>query len=163
VKIMGVDPGGRGALALLSPIGLEVQDMPVFEIPRGKGFRRELDVHRLVDLLNYWAPDVCWFEQVGGMEGDSAASAFSFGHITGACEALVKAQGSRFERVAPHVWKKAMKLRGGPVGKDQSRARATDLFPANAADFRRKQDDGRAEAALLAEYGRVVATQGVFA
>ena len=161
MRVLGVDPGGKGALALLTPEGLRVEDMPVFLVPRGRSAKVELDVHGLIALLRGWGPDVCWFEQVGGTEGDSASSAFNFGRITGACEALVKASGARFERVAPHVWKKTMKLRGGAIGKDEARARATDLFPANAAEFRRKMDDGRAEAALLAEYGRRHA-MGVF-
>lgn len=167
MKIVGIDPGGRGALALLQDGRLsDVMDMPVFEVSRGKGVKRELDVHGLVFLMRTWAPDVVWFEQVGGMEGDSPSSAFNFGRIAGAAEAIVKGMsGARFEFVAPHVWKKAMKLTG--KGKDDSRARACALWPGMAQHFRRKMDDGRAEAALLAEYGRVSAlakdnTQGVF-
>jgi len=51
--------------------------------------------------------------------------------------------------VRPVVWKKAFSL-----GKDKeaSRLRAQQLFP--AADLRRKKDHGRAEALLLAWYGR---------
>jgi crossover junction endodeoxyribonuclease RuvC len=51
--------------------------------------------------------------------------------------------------VRPVVWKKAFSL-----GKDKeaSRLRAQQLFP--SADLRRKRDHGRAEALLLAWYGR---------
>lgn len=153
MRILGVDPGGRGALALLDgPRLVAVEDMPVFEVSRGKGKRLELDAHGLVRLLRRWEPEVCWFEQVGGMPGDAPSAAFQFGRIAGATEALVKASGARFEFIMPHLWKKAMGLIG--TAKDDSRAMATHLWPNHAETFARKKDDGRAEAALLAEYGR---------
>jgi crossover junction endodeoxyribonuclease RuvC len=52
--------------------------------------------------------------------------------------------------VTPQSWQKAVGARGG---KDASRARAAELFPAYAANFTRKKDDGRADAALIAWYG----------
>jgi hypothetical protein len=49
------------------------------------------------------------------------------------------------------------------TAKDQSRAKATNRWPGFAKQFSRKMDDGRAEAALLAEYGRQKLHQeGVF-
>lgn len=162
MRILGVDPGGYGALALLDGAVLKhVADMPVFQVTRGKGVKRDLDVHGLVRLLDDWQPEACFFEQVGGMEGDSPSSAFTFGRIAGAAEALVKRSGARFEFVMPHVWKKAMGLIG--TAKDDSRAKATNLWPGHAADFARKRDDGRAESVLLAEYGRrKMHEQGIF-
>ena len=159
MKVLGVDPGGSGALALLSPAGLEVADMPVFLVQRGKSAKAELDTHALIAMLAAWSPDVCYFEQVGGIPGQSAPAAFNFGRIAGACEAVVKASGARFVFTPPRVWKKAMGVSGD---KDEARAKATNLFPARAADFRRKKDDGRAEAALLAEYGRRLEQGSIF-
>jgi hypothetical protein len=56
------------------------------------------------------------------------------------------------------------------AGKDASRSLAANTFSAYAALFRRAKDDGRAEAALLAEYGRRlelpaarIVTQDIFA
>lgn len=163
MKVLGVDPGGSGALALLTDSGRQVQveDMPVFRVTRGKSAKAELDVHGLIGLLREWAPDACYFEQVGGMQGDSPSSAFNFGRIAGAAEAIVKASGSRFVFVAPHVWKRDMGLI--KAAKDDSRAKATDMWPAAASAFRRKKDDGRAEACLLAEYGRrQLLKEGIF-
>lgn len=150
MRILGVDPGGSGALALLTPEELRISDMPVFLVKRGKSAKPEIDVHALLALLDEWKPHVCYFEQVGGIPGQSASAAFNFGRIAGSCEAIVKTY-ARFVFVTPATWKKAMGVSGD---KDDSRAKATNLFPARAADFRRKKDDGRAEAALLAEYGR---------
>ena len=150
MRILGVDPGGFGALALLTKAGLEVSDMPVFMVRRGRSDKPELDVHSLVELLAAWQPDVCYFEQIGGMDGQSASAAFNFGRAAGACEALVKSCGAKFVFVTPQMWKRRMKIRG----KDDARAMATNLWPGNAADFRLKKHIDRAEAALLAEYGR---------
>jgi hypothetical protein len=150
VRVVGVDPGGFGALALLTKEGLTVTDMPVFMVRRGKSDKPELDVHQLIDLLAMWQPDVCYFEQIGGQTDQSAPAAFNFGRITGACEALVKSCGAKFVSVTPLKWKRAMNIRG----KDDARAMATNTWPANAQDFRLKKHLDRAEAALLAEYGR---------
>ena len=127
--------------------------MPALQVARGRGTRTEVDVHALGDLLTEWSPDICYFERVSGMEGDGVSQAFNFGRAAGAAEAIVKRQGARFVFVTPPVWKKAMGL--VRVAKDDSRAKAMDLWPARAAEFRRKKDDGRADAALIAEYGRL--------
>ena len=162
MRIIGVDPGGSGALALLNGPDLEaVADMPVFAVTRGNGIKRELDVYGLVDLLASWNPNVVFFEKVGGQTGESASAAFNFGRITGAAEAVCKTLEVRFEDVAPHVWKKHMRLTG--KAKDDARLLATNRWQSHAAAFRRKMDDGRAEAALLADYGRqMLMREGIF-
>lgn len=154
MRICGVDPGGSGALALLTRGGLDLQvaDMPVFRVARGKGTKVEIDVFGLSDLLQDWAPDACFFERVGGMEGDAPSAAFNFGRAAGAAESLMKLTGARFQFVTPPQWKKGMGL--VRKAKDDSRALATSLWPRRAADFRLKKNDGRAEAALIAEFGR---------
>ena len=53
--------------------------------------------------------------------------------------------------VTPNAWKKAMQLN---AGKDASRAKAAQMWPQQAGEFSRVKDDGKAEAALIAEYGR---------
>ena len=40
-------------------------------------------------------------------------------------------------------------------GKDGSRLRAMELFPAYADRFKRVKDDGRSDAALIAYYGTI--------
>jgi crossover junction endodeoxyribonuclease RuvC len=133
--------------------------MPVFLVKRGKSAKAEVDVMSIVDLLRSWQPDVCYFEQVGGIPGQSASAAFNFGRAAGACEAIVKASGARFVFVPPARWKKAMQVTGD---KDEARAKATNLFPYAAASFRRKMDDGRAEAVLLALYGHRIEAATIF-
>jgi crossover junction endodeoxyribonuclease RuvC len=75
---------------------------------------------------------------------------FNFGRAVGQLEAATIATGARVSYVAPQVWKRAL---GVKADKDHARLRAAQLFPAHAAAFARKMDDGPAEAALIALYG----------
>jgi len=151
-RILGVDPGALGALALIvDGILTDVVDMPMLRVRRGKTDKAEVDGYTLADILRKMAPDVAYVEQVGGLPGQSASAAFNFGRAAGAVEYTLKTLGVRVEMIAPASWKKSMKLNGG---KDDSRAMAMRLWPASAADFKRKMDNDRAEAALIAEYGR---------
>lgn len=161
--VLGIDPGQSGAIAWVDSAGvlLRVEDMPVFQVMRNNKPRRELNVHGLASLLSDFAADVCFMEQVNGMEGDSPSSAFTFGRIAGGAEAVLKLSVPRFEFVSPATWKRAMGLIG--AAKDQSRAKATHRWADFAKAFSRKSDDGRAESALLAEYGRqVLHKEGIF-
>lgn len=161
MKILGIDPGARGAIALVDGLSVEVWDMPAFEVARGKGKRREIDVYGLGRIINELDFDACYFEKVGGMAGDGPAEAFQFGRSAGAAEAVVKLRGARFVFVTPPVWKKHHGLIR--TAKDDSRRRASDLWPSAAERFSRKMDEGRAEAALIAEYGRNRTIGDVFA
>ena len=57
--------------------------------------------------------------------------------------------GLAHTRIRRAVWKRRLGLTSD---KEQARLRAMQLFP--GADLRRKRDHGRAEALLLAWYGR---------
>lgn len=152
MRILGVDPGAYGALALLIDGRLtDVADMPILKVRRGKSDKAEVDGYSLAALLRDLAPDIALVEQVGGMTGQSPSASFNFGRAAGAVEYSLKTLGVRVETVAPATWKRAMRLKGG---KDDSRALAMRLWPAKAALFQRVKDDGRAEAALIAEWAR---------
>lgn len=152
MRILGVDPGAEGALALLQDGRLtDVHDMPVLRVRRGKTDKAEIDGYALADLMRALDPDFVAIEQVGGLPGQSAPAAFTFGDSAGAPKYVAYTLGLRVERVAPAVWKRALNLKGG---KDDSRAMAMRFWPSHAAEFRRVKDDGRAEAALIAEWAR---------
>lgn len=149
-RLVGIDPGCLGALALLEDGELrDVADMPIIRVRRGKTDKAEVEGHALAALLRQWAAQVGIIEQVGGMTGQSASAAFNFGRAAGAAEYTMTALGLRIARVAPITWKKALKIK---PGKDDSRAAAMKLWPAFAHKFARKKDDGRAEAALIAHW-----------
>ena len=158
LRIAGIDPGCYGALALLIGDRLSnVVDMPVLKVRRGKSDKAEIDGYALGRLFAAMRPDIVVVEQVGGMTGQSASASFNFGRAAGAPEYAAKALGLRVEFVHPIRWKRALAINSG---KDGSRHAAMRLWPGHADRFSRVKDDGRAEAALIAEWFRRTNTAG---
>jgi len=162
--IIGVDPGISGALAVLYPDhGADLFDMPVSAKTAGKG--NQVSCQGLVQLLDNWeCEDVfCAFiervnamppKMTGGKQRSAGATGmFGFGRSAGVIEMLFAANGIRYEFVLPQHWKKHFGLTG--KDKDASRTLAMELFPAVAGKLSRKKDVGRADALLIAEYGRL--------
>ena len=77
---------------------------------------------------------------------------FSFGRTLGFAHAIASASKARVEFVTPTVWKGKLGLLNSNKG--ASRELARTLYPRGACHFTRVKDDGRAEATLLAHYGR---------
>lgn len=90
-------------------------------------------------------------EQVGAMPGQGVSSMFAFGQAFGLALGVLAGLGVATVTVTPAAWKRDLRL---CAGKDAARLRAAQLWPAQAAEFRRVRDDGRAEAALLAHWLR---------
>ena len=83
------------------------------------------------------------------MPGQGVTSMFSFGRSLGILEGTLAGLDIPYTLVTPQVWKKAM---GANASKDGAREMAMRLWPSKSELFKRKKDDGRAEAALLALY-----------
>lgn len=158
MRVLGIDPGAGGALALIEGHTLALHDMPSLKVRRGKSDKAEVDGHSLWRLLSDLSPDVAYLEQVGGMMGQAAGSAFNFGRAAAAPEYLCIAAGIRLVRVPPARWKRGLRLASG---KDEMRAAAMRLWPAMADTFAKRRVDF-AEAALIAEYGRKQEVTSVF-
>ncbi len=92
-------------------------------------------------------------ESVHAMPKQGVSSSFSFGQGLGMWQGIIAALGLPLEMPSPQRWKKAIMA---DQGKEKSAARykAMQLFPSVATQFARVKDDGRAEALLMAEYGR---------
>lgn len=154
--ICGIDPGYSGAIALLVPATghLHVIDMPVAPNIKGK---TELDLNQLAKALDpdlgVSPPHISVLEKVSTMPGQGISSAFRFGEGYGAIQMALVGHGWERNYVTPTVWKKHFKL---SKDKGASRALASQRFPGYAQLFSRVKDDGRAEAVLLALYGREV-------
>lgn len=148
MRILGVDPGLRGALALIDDeLGLTVvQDMPVVKL-RGSTVMAEGVLRELIRDLD---PTHAYVERVHSMPKQGVVSAFTFGMGYGLIRGVLTGLGVATTLVTPNEWKRALR-----VGADKREARviAGRLFPMNARDFARVRDDGRAEAVLLAFYG----------
>jgi crossover junction endodeoxyribonuclease RuvC len=152
MTILGIDPGASGGIAFFSMQRglLSIFDMPTVEVKRGGKNKREVSAAMLNAIIGARDIDAAFVEKVGAMPGQGVSSMFQFGRSVGMIEGVLAALEIPTNYVTPQSWQKAVGARGG---KDASRARAAELFPAYAANFTRKKDDGRADAALIAWYG----------
>ena len=149
MRVLGVDPGASGALALLDGATLIVQDVPTVVVKRS---RRVVEINdaglaRLVDELR---PEVAWIEQVHAMPKQGVSSSFSFGASYGLIRGILIGKAIPYFLVTPHEWKREFRLSSD---KQEARLLASRMFPEYAQTFSRTRDDGRAEAALLAAFG----------
>ena len=159
LRVVGVDPGCYGALALMVGGKLfNVWDMPFHKVRRGDSDKAEVEGYALGTLIQSLEPHVVVVERVGGVTGQGAAVSFNFGRAAGAPEYAAMALRIRVETVAPIRWKRSL---GVTSDKGSSRAKAIELFPEHGERFERVKDDGRAEAALIAHWFTV--TNGAFA
>lgn len=152
--IVGVDPGARGALAIMSVDGqlLRLIDMPVVEVKVGKAMKTRVSPELLAhELRAYMGEAHAWVEQVTAMPGQGVSSMFAFGESFGIVKGVMAGLSIKISTVTPGRWKKAMEIN---ASKDGSRAKALAMWPHFAEALKRVKDDGRAEAALIAEYGR---------
>jgi hypothetical protein len=150
---IGIDPGLSGAVATISGTDVKLYDTPTAET--GKGTKRDYLIANMSSILyKIYEDSFCVLEAVHSMPKQGVASSFSFGRGLGIWEGILSAHNIPYAKVAPQTWKKAMIADMPRDNKDSSRIAATRLFP-NAVDMlSRKKDDGRAEALLMAEYGR---------
>jgi hypothetical protein len=161
LNYLGIDPGLGGALGLIDANGkfVGLWDVPVIQV--GKGTRRVVDGVALFLLLQQrCAFAIPFLEKVGGLPRQSAPAAFNFGYgyglIVQGLHALRSLDPDRFPvhyQVTPQAWKKNQ-LAGTDKSKGAAILRAKEIFPGAARLLTRKKDHGRAEALLLAEYGR---------
>lgn len=169
--ILACDPGLTGAFAILDERGtLHLKDMPTTKRPAGKRntLRPFIDRPAVIDLLRKIYAigyEILVIELVGGIPGQAAHGAFTFGHGAGGITYAAEAIGYRVVEVPAMRWKSAMKV---PADKAKAIDRASEEFPAYVnhwAPIRGngslEQRSGRAEAALLARYGQM--TEGVLA
>jgi crossover junction endodeoxyribonuclease RuvC len=152
--IIGVDPGASGAIAILEDNGQLVQvfDMPSVELQVGGKAKRRVAPEMLASELRLYNVQgtVAVVEQVSAMPGQGVSSMFAFGQAYGLVLGVLAGLWIPTSTVTPSAWKKALKLN---TGKDAARAKAAQLWPAQASEFKRVKDDGRAEAALIAHWG----------
>ena len=148
--VIGIDPGISGAIAIFEDGKLDcVVDMPTLKIASGKTMKSHISAIGLVDILDGWSPNEAHVvtERVHARPGQGVSSMFNFGRSTGIIEGVVAAMHFPSTYVTPAAWTKAVDR---AAGKDASRMRAMELFPAKADLFKRAKDDGRADAALIA-------------
>lgn len=158
---IGVDPGLNGAVGVLSEISpywrTEVYDTPTMVVSGVKD-KRVYNTAAMAALLRPFAEQVgddvlVVLESVHSMPKQGVASSFSFGQGLGMWQGIIAALELPLEMPSPQRWKKEIMADQGK-DKDASRFKAIALFPSLAGQLARVKDDGRAEAILMAEYGR---------
>lgn len=146
--ILGVDPGRSGALALVALDGVLLD---VIDMPEATGAALGTHVRHWIDDHSPHTIGAAWVEKAGSRPGQGHVNVFTFGVGYGAILGCIGALEVPTTIVHPGVWKRAMRV---TADKASSRQRAAELWPADARRFARVRDDGRAEAALIAEHGR---------
>ena len=151
----GIDPGKTGALAILYPD----DHVDFFDVPRIKV--RDKDVPAWAEWQSNWSialglagVDKAVVENVASRPGQGVSSMFKFGRTLGFAHAIILGVRPRpaIEFITPAQWKGKLGLLNSSKG--ASREKAVNLFPSTESRLTRVKDDGRAEALLLAYYGR---------
>jgi Holliday junction resolvasome RuvABC endonuclease subunit len=153
VKILGVDPGVYGGLAIVTiNDGATPQLVDAIDIPvTGVGAKERVDAIALRTWITAHQPQHALIERGQAMPKQGASSGFKYGRAVGSIESVIACCEIPLTIVEPSMWKKFHQLRGGD--KEAGRQRALQLFPAAHAMLARKKDHGRAEAALIALAG----------
>lgn len=148
-RFIGTDPGAHGAIAIIEGDRIVIHDLTG-------------------DIKDYWyamtnltepdVPTVVYVEDVHGRPGQSCVANTTFMKLAGYAELLGFSIADSFNKVPPQTWKKFYGLTGKKgETKTQKKHRsielAKELFPSVAGQLTASKD-GRAEALLIAEYGR---------
>ena len=152
---MGVDPGQRGALAILhAPDAVTAFRLPAVQVLVGKTKRWRPDTLALLELMracSIWNIGLCAIEKPFGMRGQSASAAVTYGETCGLIRMAVHAASIPVIPVSPGLWKKRV---GCPKDKAAARLAASQLFPASAHQWPAAGDHDIAEAVWLALYAQ---------
>jgi crossover junction endodeoxyribonuclease RuvC len=143
---IGIDPGKSGALAYI-----EVNDAQI----TGKVMPFSEAGYRFI--IRYLAEEyagniVCAVEQVSAMPGQGVTSMFNFGKGFGWILGTLEAYSVPYELIRPQKWKKEFSVTSD---KNTSIEVCKRLFPHVSllpTERCKKDNDGMAEALLLAEY-----------
>ena len=138
----GLDPGKKGALAVI------YEDGRVEVSPLG-GIMLQV----ILMALGKAKVRMC-LERVHSMPKQGVASTFTFGMNYGYIKGLLDAYGVSYQEVPPERWKKEFNL---STDKKRSIEVAHQLFPGidlRPTERSRVDNDGMAEALLMAEYAR---------
>jgi crossover junction endodeoxyribonuclease RuvC len=143
---LGIDCGYRtGGVALVGENWAEVHDLPVYS-------EGGVDVVALLDILTSADVDHIYIERQQAMPKQGVSSTFKLGYGFGQIVTTAALSRAPYTLVTPNNWKRSLNL---PKDKDASRRLAQQWFPMLASDLKRKKDEHRAEALLIAYYGRV--------
>ena len=145
---IGIDPGKAGALAYIDRTGHgEAVEVVPFN---------EDEYKRVLSCISESGTENvrCCIERASAMPGQGVTSMFNFGKGFGWVLGLLDAYRLSYELITPQKWKKEF---GVTSDKNTSIAVCKRLFPGVSllpTALSRKDNDGMAEALLMAEYAR---------
>ena len=153
MKIIGIDPGLSGAIAVLENNKvLNIFDIPVMS--EGKKNKRQLNSALMVNLLkeniNKEEEVVVVVEQVNAMPGQGVTSMFNFGQTFGAIKGICAALDLPIFLVRPSKWKKHFDLINS--SKDSSRTKVIEMYPSLSSQLSKKKDVNKSDAILIARF-----------
>jgi Holliday junction resolvasome RuvABC endonuclease subunit len=102
VKLLGVDPGIRGGLAI---VAVDINGAA----PRLA--KERVDVISIHEWIAQYAPQHALIERAQAMPRQGASSGFKYGRATGAIEAVITCCAIPLTIVEPTAWKKFHGLR----------------------------------------------------
>ena len=153
MKIIGIDPGLSGAIAVLE----DIKVISLFEMPvmaEGKKNKRQLNSAQLVNLIkektNGDEEIAVIVEQVNAMPGQGVTSMFNFGQTFGAIKGVCAALGLPIFFVRPSKWKKHFELINS--SKDASRTKVIEMYPSFSKQLAKKKDVNKSDAILIARF-----------
>ena len=153
MKIIGIDPGLSGAIAVMHDKKvINMYDMPV--MAEGKKNKRQLNSSQLVNIIkeniNENEETIVVVEQVNAMPGQGVTSMFNFGQTFGAIKGVCAALKLPIFFVRPSKWKKHFELINS--SKDSSRTKVIEMYPTLSAQLTKKRDVNKSDAVLIAKF-----------
>ena len=153
MKIIGIDPGLSGAIAVLhNKKVINMYDMPV--MAEGKKNKRQLNSSQLVNIIkeniNEDEDTIVVVEQVNAMPGQGVTSMFNFGQTFGAIKGVCAALRLPIFFVRPSKWKKHFELINS--SKDASRTKVIEMYPTLSSQLAKKRDVNKSDAVLIAKF-----------
>lgn len=150
MKIIGIDPGLKGALAL-------IDDGKLVEVVDIEASDSRINAAHLVAQLRRWMPEFAVCELVTARPGQGVTSMFTFGHALGSITAVLAALQIPYLLIRPQIWQSHFEIQSSSSAKAEHKReiadRAEALFPgAPLYGPRGALKDGRSDALLLACY-----------
>ena len=153
MKIVGIDPGLSGAIAILK----ENKVLGIFNMPvmaEGKKNKKQLNSAQLVNIIKDNINDkeeiAVVVEQVNAMPGQGVTSMFNFGQTFGAIKGVCAALKLPIFFVRPSKWKKHFELINS--SKDSSRTKVIEMYPKLSKQLSKKKDVNKSDAILIARF-----------
>jgi len=151
IAFMGIDPGKTGAAALLYEPDEGQQGVDIIDWS---------DPVQVAADVSEWVHDfkivMAVLEKVHSMPKQGVSGVFTFGTNYGVWQGILSALKVPHVLVTPQKWQKGALSKGdGKNTKERSLAAVRRLYPGSRL-YKRKMDDGRADATLMAHHALAV-------